>query len=355
MLFDFIKFPLWKNDHVPSISLNKTQNLMKEKFEEKIKSKIYKFVNNPCLCGNTDNTYDSVITEKDRFGIKCTSLLCGKCGLIRLKERLDGFSTESFYKNEYRALYVGEVLASDFFFKSQSKRGYDFLKLVSAHVDIKTIHNIFEVGCGAGGILYPFYQLGKEVSGCDFGVEYLNYGVDKGMNLYQGEVNQALTPYNSQDLIVLSHVMEHFNNPFETMAQLIEFVAPNKYLLVEVPGVFDIKKTYFDPLKYFQNAHVYNYYFAYLKVFFEELGLEVIYGDERCTFIVKKPVNWVKKQKYRISYSMLNQWPSKVILELKAQYLISRFKVNPYFYKKNIIRLLSFLRVKNVVKKAFNK
>ena len=75
-------------------------------------------------------------------------------------------------------------MASDEFFNAQSLRGQIFLNLVAEHVNIEEIDTIFEIGCGAGGILYSFHEDGKKVSGCDFGEKYLKYGQNKGTSLY---------------------------------------------------------------------------------------------------------------------------------------------------------------------------
>ena len=316
MIDNLITFPIWKNDGKAIEPLNDLQKKQINIFLNKIKNNEYKFIDNSCLCGNTNKSLDILVAEKDRYGIPCDNVLCKKCGLIRLKHRLDDYSTAEFYKHEYRDIYVGEEVASDKFFADQSTRGTSFLSLVKSHVNLDEIKTVFEVGCGAGGILYPFHKEDKKVSGCDFGEKYLKFGQDRGLNLYQGEIDTNKTPTKSQDLVILSHVMEHFNEPIKTMNEIIELIADEKYLLVEVPGIFDIKTTYFNPILYFQNAHVHNYYYYYLKVFFEALGLEVIYGNERCTFLLKKPTNWIKRRNIIISDLELEKWALRVECEL---------------------------------------
>lgn len=351
MLSDFIKFPIWMNDGKAVEKLNDLQSKQIESFLKKVENNEYKFVDNFCLCGNKNETLDILITEKDRYGMPCDNILCRNCGLIRLRNKLDNNSTSEFYKNEYRDIYVGMEQPSDDFFDAQAQRGQVFFTLISNHIDMQEIKTVFEIGCGAGGILYPFHENSKNVSGCDFGEKYLKYGQDKGFNLYQGEINQSITPRDSQDLIILSHVMEHFCNPLETMSEIIEFIEPNKYLLVEVPGIFDIKKTYFNPVRYFQNAHVYNYYYYYLKIFFEALGLEIIYGDERCTFLLKKPLEWIKKENIIVEDKELVKWAKKVERGLKLSYVTYLLKLNPYYYRIRLVKILDALGIKSWIKK----
>ncbi len=355
MISQLVKFPIWEDDKEAIVPINILQRKQINNFSNKVMNNEYKFVKNTCLCGNTDQDLDILVAEKDRYGISCDNVLCRKCGLIRLKERLDDHSTEEFYKNEYRDIYVGVETASDNFFDAQVQRGKEFLNLVQKYVDIKDINNVFEIGCGAGGIVYPFKIISDNVSGCDFGAKYLKYGRGKGLNLYQGEINENNTPKESQDLIILSHVMEHFVNPLDTMNSIIEFIKPERYLLVEVPGIFNIPKTYFNPILYFQNAHVHNYYYYYLKVFFKTLGLEVIYGDERCTFLLKKPIDWKKKKDLIVYTSELSDWAVTVEKSLKKYHFQHLLKLNSYYYKIGIIKLLDLLGLKEIIKKLLGK
>jgi len=352
---NMINFPIWKDDGKEIVEFNSLQKEKLKIFKSKVQKKEYNFIDNPCLCGNKDKKLDIVVAQKDRYGISCDNILCKKCGLIRLKERLDNYSTAEFYKNEYRDIYVGESKASDDFFNSQALRGQIFLDLIKSNIEMNEIQNIFEIGCGAGGILFPFHQINKKISGCDFGEIYLKYGQKKGLNLYQGEINEKNTPKNSQDLIILSHVMEHFNEPLKTMNDIIGYMKPEKYLLVEVPGIFNISQTYFNPILYFQNAHVHTYYYYYLKVFFETLGLEVIYGDEKCTFILKKPIDWEKKENLIVYAKELSFWAIIVEKSLKKFYLQHLLRLNPYYYKVIAIKILSFLGIKNIIKKLLGK
>lgn len=139
-----------------------------------------------------------MVAEKDRYGIPCENVLCRRCGLVRLKKRLDTRSNAEFYKNEYRDIYVGREVASVDFFISQKRRGREFYSLFQKHVDLSSITTVFDLGCGAGGVLFPFHQNGKKVSGCDYGKKYLQFGVEQGLPLYAGELDLIKTPPCSQ-------------------------------------------------------------------------------------------------------------------------------------------------------------
>ncbi|MDR3705527.1 MAG: class I SAM-dependent methyltransferase [Paludibacteraceae bacterium] len=283
------QFPLSVKDGKPVVRLSASQRKWIDKLNKAIDEGILQLHPNDCLCGNPHRENDIVVAEKDRYGLPISQILCCNCGLIRSGVTFDEESNAEFYKTYYRPIYSSEKPTDDFF-NQQIKTGHQFIKFIKQNIPFDNIDHLAEIGCGAGGILMPFKAEGKRVDGYDYGQEYLKYGIAKGLNLHCGGYEQIEDA--SLDLIILSHVMEHFLDPIDEMTQIVKKIKAGKYLLVEVPGVFWISEGYFNPIWYFQNAHVFNYYSDYLSVFFKSLGLKVLYGDERCTFICQKPVNW---------------------------------------------------------------
>lgn len=345
-------FPLYKKDGMAAVYLSKYQQESLDKLLNAIESGELNLVENKCLCNNEDTSKDVVISEKDRYGISVSSILCSKCGLIRTDKIFDEKSNNLFYKKFYRDLYVGQSLPSDKFFYDQVARGEKFLSLVEDSKILNNIDSVTEIGCGAGGIIYPFYKNNKKCKGFDYNENYLTLGRKFGLDLVLGDWVDAIQD-NSVDLLIISHVMEHFISPIEEIKHIIKKIKPGKYLLVEVPGIFFINKVYLDPLMYLQNAHVYNYYQEYLNVFFTSLGLDVIYGDERCTFLLQKPENWIIKDVKVIYNESISVYFGKI-----SQYLIEthnnykKFKYFNVYYWKNIFSyILDKIGLKKIVKK----
>ena len=69
----------------------------------------------------------------------------------------------------------------------------------------------------------------------------MNYGVEKGLDLKYGDYNQVLEN-DSVDLIILSHVMEHFVNPTGEMNKIIHKLKFGGQMIVEVPSLLNIIK-----------------------------------------------------------------------------------------------------------------
>ncbi len=140
---------------------------------------------------------------------------------------------------------------------------------------------------------------------------------------------------------------------------LAEIISPEGFMIVQLPGLFYIHRTYGKPIRYFQNAHVYNYYSYHLKAFFETLGLKVIYSDETCTFLIKKPASWQKKNTDGLTVwdKEMPEWSRKIGDALKKYYVLSIFdRVNPYRrIRRCAVKLLELAGIKDTVKKLIGR
>lgn len=273
----------------PVIPVTAAQTAAIDEVREKVRSGHYHFVERTCLCGETKD--DVRITDQDRYGFPVESMLCKGCGIIRSISIFDDESNQEFYECEYRRVYVGSAAPPLSFFEEQVKRGEALLSLLRDTTKERNFRSVMEVGCGAGGILYPFSKSGAECVGFDYDSEYLDYGRKKGLGLVYGDYANAVAK-ESMDVVILSHVLEHFAEPARELIPILERLAPGGYLVVQVPGIFSIHRSYRDPFWYFQNAHVFNFHKAFLTRFFEAMSLRVLYGDEFCSFVVQKPQGW---------------------------------------------------------------
>ncbi len=353
-----LDFPLYRNDGIPSVRLNELQKKSIAEFISKLKNGTYNLVDNPCLCGGHD---DICISEKGSYGIPRRYVLCRKCGLVRQEKRLDDESTALFYRDDYRNIYNSNERVGHYF-RFQESRGDSFWSVIAKYADISRIHTAFEAGCGAGGILYAFHKRGIKSSGCDFGEKYLAYGREKGLNLYVGEPDLTKTPPDSQDLVILSHVLEHLNHPAEYVNKIIDVMSPRGYLIIQVPGLLTQYKRNAKCIIGFHVAHVSYFYEYFLRKFFEALGLEVVYGDEWCTFLLRKPENWVKRDTsdLKIYDDTMPERSRKIQRALKRYYVFSLFRGYYFLHplkvlKRMIVLPLEILGVKEKIKKLIGK
>jgi SAM-dependent methyltransferase len=324
------KFPIWKNNGRPAVECKHENRRYVKELLDAIERKELLLVENHCLCNNEHKENDIIVSKKDRYGLPIPQIICSKCGLIRSGVVFNEQSNNLFYEKYYRKVYTAHV-PNNLFFQDQVMMGNFILELLEQHSLVGDIKDVVEIGCGAGGILLPFQKKEKNISGYDFDNNYLNYGRQKGLNLYYGDFYKQAAD-SSCDLIIMNHVFEHLLSPLQEMQKLLPKLRTSKYLYIQVPGVFCISEIYPDPLTYFQNAHVYNFYEQYLRILFERYGLKVIYGDERCTFICQKTsditpqINYI----YDDSLSVYPQKNANYILECKKRYDKKTFQKRIY-------------------------
>ena len=321
-------FPLYADDGKAFGKLSEGQMQGIRSLNQAIERGELHLVENKCLCGCSPSDKDIIVSEKDRYGLSIPQVLCPHCGLIRSGLVFDEKSNSLFYQHFYRDIYSTHS-PTDRFFKGQIATGTRFLALLEKTIPMANVERVAEVGCGAGGILVPFARMGKKVDGYDLGEEYLKYGRTKGLSLHFGEFCDLVAD-ESVDLVILSHVLEHFLDPVMELRKIARKLKPGGYILVAVPGVFHIHDDYVVVLDYFQNAHVYNFFKDYLDALFTSLGLEVIYGDEQCTFICRKNPSLEEKPA---------AWPASA--DKVADYLLDTSKK---YYKLRVLQILRKVR-----------
>ena len=167
-----------KNNKKTDIKLNELQITVRNQVSAKVDDGTYKFEEIDCpVCLSKQR---EIVGQKDRYGLYFSTNMCTDCGMMYTSPRMTQESYNHFYNIDYRKLYVGEERATKKFFKNQRKQGkriYAFLEKQKLVTDKPLF--IFEVGCGAGGILDYFKEKGHQVSGIDLGEEYVKYGKEE--------------------------------------------------------------------------------------------------------------------------------------------------------------------------------
>lgn len=288
-----------------------------DSIKEKIKEGKYKFKKRSCfICGNNEF---KLIAEKDRDSLPFKVGICNKCGFVQSYKALDQDSLNKFYNEEYRRLKLEKPHADNDFFNKQMLRGKKIRKFLKDYFGGILIRNkIVEIGTGAGGILNVFKEDGNNVYGFDLGEEYINFGKSKGLDLDVGGL-ELLKKFNRNiDLIILSDVLEHIDNPLEYMKSLKEYINKETYIYIKVPGIFNIHKTYCgDFNSYLDFSHLSHFTLNSLRELMRKAGYKLLYADEEVNALfqigrVKKFYlneeldirKYLIKQEYSFNYRM---------------------------------------------------
>lgn len=246
------------------MKLSETQTASVKKFNENLARNNLKIESVECLCKSTNS---SKIASFDHYGLWSPTVICKNCGLIFANPRLTMDSYRIFYtSDEYRQIYEGALYIdnakrrfADFYGKHIFDELYPFIRG-------KNGLEIMEFGCGAGWNLNHFYIKGYPVTGYDYSPSLVEVGKLRGLNLTVGSTEKITGTY---DVIVLSHVIEHFTDFFGEMKSILSHLKNGGIVYIEVPDMDNISGQ-------LQNAHVYYFTIRTLNHFLAKLGLRVI-------------------------------------------------------------------------------
>lgn len=188
-------------------------------------------------------------------------------------------SVAKFYEVEYRPIYRGKQKATQSFFEDQIRHGRQILNRMRRWRKKTSDQRVFDIGCGAGGVLVPFKEVGFQCFGCDFGSDYLERGRQAGLTLETGDYH-SLEKYAPANVIVASHVLEHCLDPIEELKGWASLLSDDGLLYIEVPGLFDVYRNYKSLAGFFHVAHTFNFTLGTLRSVAHSAGLEFIAGDE---------------------------------------------------------------------------
>ena len=160
-------------------------------------------------------------------------IACNKCGLMR-----QGWVAESVKSKPIFIDYAGGV---ERFWRQKAEKEEahkgDFLKIADRLEQfLPNKGKLLEIGCAMGTTLNGFQKRGWEV----LGVEPEKWSADIARSKYGLEVicapfQEAGLAKDSFDAIILLHVIEHVPNPFRALCDMIDFIRPGGYLVLETP------------------------------------------------------------------------------------------------------------------------
>lgn len=339
-----VQFPLNRQTGKQAIDLTPSQYEALVALRSRLASGQYQTRRNECLCGSVTPVNDIVVLCQDRYGLPMQMVVCKQCSLGRTDPVLDDASLASFYEFEFSRLHRGATSPTEKYLEYVIPAGESLYKFLETQIPTGDLTTVAEVGCATGANLLPFQSAGKQVVGFDFDESYMAYGKDRGVAMQYGDYKESL-PHESQDLLILSHVLEHLPDPVSELRELALRVKAGGFLYVEVPGIFSITQRWkHTPGLYHQNDHIYHFHEAYLRAVFESLGLEVVYCDQWCKAIVKRPLVWEPVQDVVIPAESLGGCYFSVVKELKASHLFFNVRTR-------VVDILDRIGLKSTLKK----
>jgi SAM-dependent methyltransferase len=216
---------------------------------------------------------------------------CQKCSLHFLSPQPSFEELAPYYPSDYAPYEKNyQVFAENklinFFrkFKNKTKSKSDFARptpTISTKVLDTSIKNVLDFGCGGGSYLlwiqanHPNWKL----YGFDIATNAELSELGKGIVIIRGDIEllEKHIPKGSLDIINLANVMEHINNPLETLRTLCTYLKKGGEFIIEVPNIDSIKFKIFG--KYLSNLdiprHLYHFNKETMSKICEKIGLTV--------------------------------------------------------------------------------
>lgn len=282
-------------DGLPAFRLNAIRREYRSRFMNAIKTGKIQLRNvKACpVCGAADDL--SCLSEKDRFGLPFSAILCRGCSVVFTSPQISGESLGEYYRSYYHPLVLGTRpgrFLHHLVNVDQGKKIHDFIQ---NSLPEKNHYEICEVGCASGTNLVELRDClkakGKDVSltGSEFELSHAEEARKRGIDVISGDVIDLVANGKTYDIIILSHIVEHFPTLDDKMAQLRSLLKPEGLMYIEVPGIFSINRYQNDFASYLVHAHMFHFTLKSLEAACAKHGFVLVQGDEtvRASFQVQ--------------------------------------------------------------------
>jgi SAM-dependent methyltransferase len=187
-----------------------------------------------CVCGGA--VFD-LLASIDRYGVRQQTVLCTQCGLVSSNPRMSADEYQAFYCSDlYRRIYSGADYLESCRARYNGETGRHIYEATRRHRAVQSGTRVLEIGAGGGWNLLPFQRAGAEVIGLDYSPSLVELGRRAGIPMVEGGLEQMTGEY---DIIVLSHVLEHFLDPVSALVRIRSHMAIGGVLFIEVPNILN--------------------------------------------------------------------------------------------------------------------
>lgn len=307
-----------------------------------------------CLVCNSVNNHEIYKLVK---GTNYSLLQCKSCGLAWLAP-LPG---EEDLKKFYSGVYYPSELDNNFVSWRKSKDVSKFKRLIRCIIGYKEKGFLLEIGCSYGFFLQIAKEQGFDAYGVEYALSPAKYAKDKlGLNVVNGGTDQAALFNKKFDVIVLSHVIEHFINPLDEISKLKMLLKDDGIIILKTPNFNSItriiqRNVWFwllapEHIFYFNVKNLLNLFsssgFDILRVTTSEGDFENVVGVIFYALIAKskffsqlKKIFYKEKKKNNTlmdsSYMLFSQYPA--IMKLNYIFKILSLLLSPFILISNAL------------------
>lgn len=156
---------------------------------------------------------------------------CPECDLVQMdSSKVTDADLTEYYRYAYRNIAKITSIESQASKLRYTARGIGLLRLAEAHVQ-SGIRQVFEVGAGYG---YNLKVVKEAYPDATIFTDEIDEDFMETMNSQQASLDDG--PY---DVIILSHVLEHFRRPQDLLQSAINSLSTSGVIVAEVPNDLD--------------------------------------------------------------------------------------------------------------------
>lgn len=194
----------------------------------------------PCVfCGEAGARLRFSATDFDRGSDPFDLVECRTCGAVRTEPMLTGDTLASYYQASYygRGKQKFSRLVESMVRVASRWRARRLLRYWSAMSGVpeRSSPAVLDIGCGRGHLLRALARLGCSCHG----VEREDFPLDghlDGVHFYRQDLESAGFTAASFDIVVIWHVLEHLENPAQTLSTVARILRPGGLCVIAVPN-----------------------------------------------------------------------------------------------------------------------
>jgi SAM-dependent methyltransferase len=232
------------------------------------------------ICNDTEFI---VFFSKYKYFLNLKIMKCNNCGMHFLNPRLNQRSLNFFYNNIYRGNF--DLKNKNKIFERGRRRGKYIYEYILNNLKKNDIKSVFEIGCGYGGILDYFKEKNIRVVGSEKDQNIISFAKEKQLDIRNGEL-EVFDINEKCDLIILSHILEHIDNPKKFLKEIEKLLKPKGFIYIEVPGIENpkiIKRNYS-----IQVGHLYYFTKATLSNLFDNKEYNLVHSNDIIQMLVER-------------------------------------------------------------------
>jgi SAM-dependent methyltransferase len=150
---------------------------------------------------------------------------------------------------------------------------------------------LLDIGSGSGEFVYAAKLSGFDALGIEPHVGYSNYSKKTfNIDVRNWRFQNAEFDEQSFDIITIHHVLEHLQNPLNSLIEISKWLKFEGLLIVDVP---DIETSMHSPINRFHYAHIYNFNHQTLRAILTKAGFELLEhrSNHSGTVLAAKKIN----------------------------------------------------------------